>query len=464
MASVLKVDKLDPQSGTALEIGTSGDTVTVPSGVGLTLTDSTLLLPTTITSTTEVKTNKISPATGAAFALGDSGDTFTVPSGATIVNSGTATGFGITAASFRPNVNPLWINGNMAVSQRATSATGKTAGGFYTVDRMQLDISGTIGTWTVAQESLTSGNAFDNGFANAYRIDCTSATASPAAAAFLKVISSFEGQDLQVFKKGTSNAEKWTLGFWVKSNRTGTTQVNLRDMDNTRMIGASYTISVADTWEYKVCNFAADTTGDFDDDNARSLIVEWWLDGGSDYTSGAMPTAWEARSAADSMAAGSLDMAGSTDNDFAITGIQLEVGEYTSSTIPPFQHESYGENLKRCGRYYEKLTANNNYADFSHQMITTSTTAAWGAWFYSYPKRAVPTLGISDVADFAVMKPQGGRDVISAFTLDPHSMMIGTDAMNTRFYVTTTNTIVGEGGFLCANNTGSGYLSWDAEL
>ena len=94
MASVLKVDKLDPQSGTALEIGTSGDTVTVPSGVGLTLTDSTLLLPTTITSTTEVKTNKISPATGAAFALGDSGDTFTVPSGATIVNSGTATGFG----------------------------------------------------------------------------------------------------------------------------------------------------------------------------------------------------------------------------------------------------------------------------------------------------------------------------------------------------------------------------------
>ena len=94
MASTIRVDKLDPQSGTALEIGTSGDTVTVPSGVGLTLTDSTLLLPTTITSTTEVKTNKISPATGTAFALGDSGDTFTVPSGATIVNSGTATGFG----------------------------------------------------------------------------------------------------------------------------------------------------------------------------------------------------------------------------------------------------------------------------------------------------------------------------------------------------------------------------------
>ena len=79
--STLNVDKVDPSTGTALELGTSGDTVTVPTGAGLTVTD-------------EVKTNKISPATGTAFALGDSGDTFTVPSGATIVNSGTATGFG----------------------------------------------------------------------------------------------------------------------------------------------------------------------------------------------------------------------------------------------------------------------------------------------------------------------------------------------------------------------------------
>ena len=42
----------------------------------------------------EIKVNKISPATSTDITLGDSGDTFTVPSGATIVNSGTATGFG----------------------------------------------------------------------------------------------------------------------------------------------------------------------------------------------------------------------------------------------------------------------------------------------------------------------------------------------------------------------------------
>ena len=51
----------------------------------------------------EVKTNKLTAATGTAITLGDSGDTFTVPSGATlavasgatVTNSGTASGFGL---------------------------------------------------------------------------------------------------------------------------------------------------------------------------------------------------------------------------------------------------------------------------------------------------------------------------------------------------------------------------------
>ena len=115
--SLLNVNKVDPATGTGLEIGTSGDTITVPTGAGLTVTDEvktnkispatgtaftmgdsgdTFTVPTGVglTATDEVKTNKISPATGTAFTLGDSGDTFTVPSGVTITNSGTATGFG----------------------------------------------------------------------------------------------------------------------------------------------------------------------------------------------------------------------------------------------------------------------------------------------------------------------------------------------------------------------------------
>ena len=42
----------------------------------------------------EIQANKLSPSSGTALQVGDSGDTITIPSGATITNSGTATGFG----------------------------------------------------------------------------------------------------------------------------------------------------------------------------------------------------------------------------------------------------------------------------------------------------------------------------------------------------------------------------------
>jgi len=46
--STLNVDKVDPQSGTALEIGTSGDTISIPSGATLDISASTLTPPATM--------------------------------------------------------------------------------------------------------------------------------------------------------------------------------------------------------------------------------------------------------------------------------------------------------------------------------------------------------------------------------------------------------------------------------
>jgi len=47
----------------------------------------------------KVNVNTIEPSTGTDITLGASGDTITVPSGATITNSGTATGFGVSLAN-----------------------------------------------------------------------------------------------------------------------------------------------------------------------------------------------------------------------------------------------------------------------------------------------------------------------------------------------------------------------------
>jgi len=315
-----------------------------------------------------------------------------------VANGGTAltSGF-VNGKDPRPSSKPIFYNGNMAVAQRNTSVTGKTSGDYYTVDRMNMLITN-CGTYTIAQETLTSGNAYANGFQNAFRIDTTTADASPASGDILAVQQIFEGQDVQMFKKGTANAEKFTLAFWVKSNKTGNAQVNLFDNDTSgnRLVGATYSISSADTWEHKVVNFPADTTGPFDDDNAKSFIVEWWLDSGTNYSSGAVPSAWEARSNADRNAGGALQIARNTANDWAITGVQLEVGEFSSTTLPPFQHESFGDNLRRCARYYCEWGGSND-SDYTRSYNcageANGTSAVTNLGFFTpVPLRATPAI------------------------------------------------------------------------
>ena len=327
----------------------------------------------------------------------------------------------------RPNAKPIIINGDMQISQRATSVTGKTTSDFYIFDRMK-NVMNNLGTWTIAQETLTSGNAFAAGFNKAFRMDCTTADASPAAGDTQIFTTYLEGQDVQCFKKGTANAETYTLAFWVKSNKTGTGQVNLVDNDNDRMCGASYTISSANTWEHKVCNYAADTTGSFGNDNGRSLKIEWWLDSGSNWDSGTMPTAWEAIASADSNASGNLNIGDNTANDWAITGIQLEVGTFTSSTLPPFQFESYGENLRRCQRYYLQNDSEvslavyqdggvylyNNFYFPTTMRAAPSATVVYGAGAGTISSGSVSNIGVGSAMLTVSMDAANGRATSSS--------------------------------------------------
>ena len=251
----------------------------------------------------------------------------------------------------RPDSKPLVVNGNMNIAQRGTSFThANSNNNEFPVDRFQF-VVGSIGAFTSTQETLTSGAAYNAGFREAARIDTTTAVASPDAGDYFWFQYIMEAQDCLVFKKGTSNAEKMTVAFWVKSNKTGTGQLTVKDSDNDRQVAGTYTISSADTWEHKVVNLPADTSGAMNNDNGAGFRFEWWLGAGSTYSGGAVPTAWEASSNADRNVT-NFDLAGNTANDWAITGVQLEVGEFSSTTLPPFQFESFGDNLARCKRYY----------------------------------------------------------------------------------------------------------------
>ena len=251
---------------------------------------------------------------------------------------------GITSpAGFRNIV----INGDMQVAQRSTSVASITASGYYTVDRFQTFLN-TLGTWTQSQSTdVPSGY----GFANSFKMDCTSADASPASDDLLIVAQKFEGQNLQYLKKGTANALPLTASFWVKSTKTGTFIIELYDIDNNRQISKSYTVNTTNTWEFKTVTFAGDTTGAFDNNNGHSLSLQFWLGAGSDYTSGTLNTSWGAAVEANRVV-GQVNIADSTSNDWLITGVQLEAG--TSAT--DFEFLPIDVSLGRCQRYFEKGT------------------------------------------------------------------------------------------------------------
>ena len=279
-----------------------------------------------------------------------------------VANGGTAltSGF-VNGKDPRPDVNPLILNVNMAVAQRGTSSTGLTSSSYNTVDRFKTNIS-SLGTWTETQETLSSGNAYINGFANALKIDCTTADGSPASSDRIYWSYRFEGQDLQLLKKGTANAEKITIAFWIKATKTGTNILELYDNDNGRAVSTAYTVSSSNTWEHKVVNFPADTTGALGDDNGGSLYLFWYLGAGTNYTSGTLQTTWTGSVTNANRIVGQVNHGDNTSNNVHLTGVQMEVGEFSSTTLPPFQHESFGDNLSRCHRYYQKTYKYGVYA------------------------------------------------------------------------------------------------------
>tara|TARA_S200002703_G_scaffold157021_1_gene163920 strand:+ start:477 stop:1598 length:1122 start_codon:yes stop_codon:yes gene_type:complete len=267
-----------------------------------------------------------------------------------------------TAVLDRRSAKPIIINGDMHVAQRATSVTSVTSSAYQTVDRFKFSLS-SAGTWTVTQaDDAPTGS----GFQHSFKIDCTTADASLAASDFMTISTQLEGQDLQMFKKGTSSAEKMTISFWVKATKTGTNILEVDDNDNGRSISQAYTISSANTWEKKVLSFDADTTGAFDNDNASSLRLFWWLGAGSNYQSGTLATSWASTTNANRVV-GQVNNADSTDNNWQITGIQLEVGDFDANSIAPFQHESYGDSLQRCQRYFQTIDcARTNAGSLGH--------------------------------------------------------------------------------------------------
>ena len=287
------------------------------------------------------------------------------------------------------------INGAMQVAQRGTSATGLGGDGntYNTCDRWHLSCANTAGRFTMSQVADVH-----DGFANALKFDCTTADTSIAAGEFVILTQKFEGQDVQQFKKGSSDAESITVSFYVKGNASATYALELFDNDNSRQ--ASQLFSVTTDWTRVIKTFTPDTTGAFDDDNANSLELNIWLHAGSNLTSGTLSSTFASNTNAN-RAAGISSFFDSTDRTFFITGVQMEVG----SQATPFEHRSFGEELTLCQRYFTKTFQQGTTPAAGHDKFIYHHLEDYHSGYshlsYSYPveMRTIPTVVMYTTAD-----------------------------------------------------------------
>ena len=275
------------------------------------------------------------------------------------------------------------INGAMQVAQRSTSETGLGASSSYpTLDRFKLvNDSSNSGRLTMTQDS--SG---PNGFANSLKLDCTTADTSIGSAEVTILRHSFEGQDVQQFKKGTSNAEKVTVSFFAKGNASATYTCELQDNTNGRTIAQEF--SVTTSFTRIILTFNADTTGTITDDNSERFRFHIFLHGGSNYTGGTfVSNTWASTTTNQRIGDNQTSFFDSTDRTFFITGLQIEVG----SVATPFEHRSFGEEQRLCQRYFEVL-----FASRVATYASTGSSVQRQGHQMKVTKRALPTITDAD--------------------------------------------------------------------
>lgn len=329
-------------------------TVTLPSTTGTMLTTA---------STTGVSGNAISSGT-VAEAYG---------------GTGTTTGY----YGFKNRI----INGAMVIDQRNAGAlvSGALAGS-YVLDRWKFWVNGGGGSaaYTVQQSTISPA-----GFTNSIAITQT-ASHSPVTTQYNAIAQYIEGYNVADFGWGEAGATAVTLSFWVRSSLTGTFGGAVSNSSQARSYPFTYTISSANTWEYKTITIPGDTTGTWNKNTSAGILLFWQLGVGSTYL-GTATGAWQAATYLG--ATGATQITATNGATFYITGVQLEKG----ATATSFDYRDYGRELALCQRYFWAEPASSY-----HVSILDGSSSEYPSAWVSHPveMRTTPTTSFISISAF----------------------------------------------------------------
>ena len=343
------------------------------------------------------------------------------------------------------------INGDMRIDQRnAGASVTPGASVTYTLDRWGVS-EDTDGAATVIQDSSAP-----SGFSKSLKFTTTTADGSLSAAQFATIVQYIEGQNVEDLAWGTASAKSVTLSFWVRSSLTGTFGGAVTNSAFNRSYPFTYSISSADTWEYKSVVIPGDTSGTWLVTNGVGIRVQLGLGVGSTYSGTA--GAWAGSQFIS--ATGAVSIIGTLNATFYLTGVQLEPG----TVATPFERRSFGQELALCQRYTYAAVADGALNSFMPLGIGRwySGTDAQIAIQHPVEMRTAPTLASSTAAGTFYINTDGtlAGAVLTGISLNEAG--INVSAVNASY--STGGRTAGQATTLYCDNTSFAKLVFSAEL
>tara|TARA_B100001989_G_scaffold172366_1_gene124455 strand:- start:221 stop:1381 length:1161 start_codon:yes stop_codon:yes gene_type:complete len=290
------------------------------------------------------------------------------------------------------------INGAMLIDQRASSYTA--TGEEYTLDRFHHR----TGSGFTFDTTTTQDTSAPDGFTKSLKITPDS-TQTPTGSHNGIIAQLIEADNLIGFASGTSSAKSFALSFYAKSASQNNNHQYSVQLSKKNSGGAYYyqnrSFTVTSSWQRFTFVFSADTSNNIITGNGEGLRILWHLAAGPDDIASAV-TSWTSGDV-NAAVTGQSNFMDNTSNEFYLTGVQLEVGD----TVTSFEHRSYGEELRRCYRYFQRLTSSDNYQWVS-LVSFYANTEIHGFLKHFETMRAAPTLSATTGANTFAVQRAGG--------------------------------------------------------
>lgn len=238
-----------------------------------------------------------------------------------------------------PGARNRVLNGNMRIDRRAlgTLSVTPTNKGFY-LDRWQVGSEVAAGATVAATTVAGTGNR------TAMQLQITAAK-TPAAGDRTWVGQPIESATMFDLQWGSASAQSLVLSFWVRSSVAGVFSVAMQNVGFTRSRVQTYTVNIANVWEFKTVVFTGDTAGAWATGTTTAWALRFDLGSGSTYTGTAgVWTASDIRTAT-----GAVALSATLNATLQLSDVQLEAGTVVST----FERRPDTWETILTGRYYE---------------------------------------------------------------------------------------------------------------